>query len=132
MPGLKAKILVVDDSISMRMIVVSFLKKMGFTNIQEAEDGEIAMLMLREGQLSDEPFELVVSDWFMPNVTGLEFLKAVREDSLLSQTPFLMVTAEGEEKHVQLAVEAGVTDMIIKPFSIEQVHEKVKKILGLN
>lgn len=132
MAGLNSKILVVDDSISMRMIVVSFLKKMGFTNIHEAEDGEIGMLMLREGQLSDAPFELIVSDWFMPNMTGLDFFKAVRDDSILQKTPFLMVTAEGEEKHMLMAREAGVTDVIIKPFSIEQVHEKVKKILGVN
>ncbi len=132
MGGLSSKILVVDDSISMRMIVVSFLKKMGFTNIHEAEDGEIGMLMLREGELSDAPFELIVSDWFMPNMTGLDFLKAVRDDSILHRIPFLMVTAEGEEKHMLMAQEAGVTDVIIKPFSIEQVHEKVKKILGVN
>lgn len=132
MTGLSSKILVVDDSISMRMIVVSFLKKMGFTNLHEAEDGEIALLMLREGQLADEPFELIVSDWFMPNMTGLEFLKAVRDDSILHKTPFLMVTAEGEEKHMLLAQEAGVNEVIIKPFSIEQIHEKVKKILSMN
>ncbi len=132
MADLNSKILVVDDSISMRMIVVSFLKKMGFSNIHEAEDGEIGMLMLRDGQLADEPFVMIISDWFMPNMTGYEFLQAVRCDENLKNIPFLMVTAEGEEKHVDLAKNAGVTDIIIKPFSIEQVHQKVKNILGLN
>lgn len=132
MADLNSKILVVDDSISMRMIVVSFLKKMGFTNIHEAEDGEIGMLMLRDGQLADEPFVMIISDWFMPNMTGYEFLQAVRSDDNLKSIPFLMVTAEGEEKHVGLARDAGVTDIIIKPFSIEQVHQKVKNILSLN
>lgn len=129
---LHAKILVVDDSISMRMIVVSFLKKMGFTNLNEAEDGEVAMLMLKEGQLSDEPYQLIISDWFMPNMTGYDFLRSVRDDEVLKATPFLMVTAEGEDKHVKMAHEAGVTDIIIKPFSIEQIHEKVKNILTVN
>lgn len=132
MIDLNNKILVVDDSITMRMIIVNFLKKLGLTNIQEAEDGEIALLMLKHGALCDEPFVIVISDWFMPNMTGLELLKAIKNDESLKNIKFLMVTAEGEDKHVVLANEAGVNDIVIKPFSIEQVQEKVKKILDIN
>jgi len=132
MSEMNSKILVVDDSISMRMIVVSFLKKMGYSNIHEAEDGEIALLMLKDGLLGDDPFQIVISDWFMPNMTGHELLEAVRKDEQLKNMPFLLVTAEGEDKHVNMAKESGVTDIIVKPFSIDQIHAKVKMILNNN
>ncbi len=128
----QTKILVVDDSIAMRVIVTGFLKKMGLNNITEVEDGEIALLTLRDAELADEPFELIISDWFMPNMTGIELLKQVKADPNLQKIPFLMVTAEGEQKYVEMARKAQVADFIVKPFSLAEVEEKVKKILAVN
>ena len=117
------KILVVDDFSTMRRIVKNLLKQLGYENIDEAEDGEQALAKLRANR-----FQFVVSDWNMPNMTGIELLKNVRNDPELKSLPFLMVTAEAEKEKVVEAIKAGVNNYIIKPFTAEILKEKMDKI----
>jgi two-component system chemotaxis response regulator CheY len=118
------KILVVDDFATMRKVIRNLLKQVGYENIVEAEDGVIALKTLKSQKI-----DLVVSDWNMPNMTGLELLKAVRSDEELKATPFLMVTAEALQDNVIAAVKAGVSNYIVKPFTAEVLNDKITKIL---
>lgn len=118
------KILVVDDFATMRKVVRNLLKQVGYENIIEAEDGVMALKALKSQKI-----DFVISDWNMPNMTGLELLKAVRADEDLKKTPFLMVTAEALQDNVITAVKAGVSNYIVKPFTAEVLNEKIKKIL---
>ncbi|MCX5854688.1 MAG: chemotaxis response regulator CheY [Deltaproteobacteria bacterium] len=118
------KILVVDDFATMRKVIRNLLKQVGYENIAEAEDGVTALKALKSQKV-----DLIVSDWNMPNMTGLELLKEVRADEELKQTPFLMVTAEALQDNVIAAVKAGVSNYIVKPFTAETLNEKIKKIL---
>lgn len=117
------KVLVVDDFATMRRIVKGVLKQLGFNDIIEAEDGDLALK-----ELHKENVGLIVSDWNMPNMTGLDLLKAVRADAKLKNTPFLMVTAEGQKENVVQAVQAGVSNYIVKPFTPETFSAKLEKI----
>ncbi len=117
------KVLVVDDSSVMRQIIKKNLKELGFNDISDAEDG-IAGLK----KLGESPFDLVVSDWNMPKMTGIEFLKEVRKDSGLKGTAFIMVTSEADKSKIVEAVEAGVSQYIVKPFNANQLEEKIKSI----
>lgn len=119
------KILVVDDFSTMRRIVKNVLKQLGYTNIEEAENGEQALGMLQGGG-----FEFVVSDWNMPVMDGLQLLTSVRGDPSIKDTPFLMVTAEAEKDKVVAAVKAGVNNYIVKPFTTETMKEKLDKIFA--
>jgi two-component system, chemotaxis family, chemotaxis protein CheY len=119
------KVLVVDDFATMRRIVKGVLRQLGFSNIIEAEDGNAAM-----GELKKEKIGLIVSDWNMPNMSGLDLLKAVRGDTDLKSIPFLMVTAEGQKENVIEAVKAGVSNYIVKPFTPETFGEKLKKVFA--
>jgi len=118
------KIMVVDDLATMRKVIRNLLKQVGYENIVEAEDGVIALKTLKSQKI-----DFVVSDWNMPNMTGLELLKAVRSDEDLKSTPFLMVTAEALQDNVIAAVKAGVSNYIIKPFTAETLNDKITKIL---
>ena len=118
------KILVVDDFATMRKVIRNLLKQVGYENIVEAEDGVTALRVLKSQKV-----DLIVSDWNMPNMTGLELLKAVRADEDLKSTPFLMVTAEALQDNVIAAVKAGVSNYIVKPFTAEVLNDKIKKIL---
>ena len=118
------KILVVDDFATMRKVIKNLLKQVGYENIVEAEDGVLALRVLKSQKI-----DLVISDWNMPNMTGLELLKAVRGDEDLKTTPFLMVTAEALQDNVIAAVKAGVSNYIVKPFTAEVLNEKIIKIL---
>ncbi|MFI5303789.1 MAG: chemotaxis response regulator CheY [Nitrospiria bacterium] len=122
---LKIKILIVDDMSTMRRIVKNALKQIGFSNIEEAEDGTTALSKLRA-----EPFNFVVSDWNMPNMTGLDLLKTIRSDEALKGLPVLMVTAEAKQENIVEAVQAGVSNYIVKPFTAETLKEKIDKIFG--
>ncbi len=119
------KILVVDDFATMRRIVKNVLKQIGFTNITEADDGVTAL-----EQLKSSSFDLIVSDWNMPKMTGLELLKTVRGMDEYKSIPFLMVTAEAQKQNVVEAVQAGVSNYVVKPFTADQLTEKLEKILG--
>ena len=118
------KILIVDDFATMRKVVRNLLKQTGFENVVEAEDGVSAMRALKSQKV-----DFVISDWNMPNMSGLELLKAVRADEELKQTPFLMVTAEALQDNVVAAVKAGVSNYIVKPFTAEVLNEKIQKIM---
>jgi two-component system chemotaxis response regulator CheY len=122
---LNINVLVVDDFASMRRIVKGVLKQIGFTKIIEAEDGADAL-----GVLKREAIDLVLADWNMPRMTGIELLKAVRDDESLKDAPFIMVTAEGQKDNVVEAVQAGVSNYIMKPFTPQTLEEKVKKVLN--
>jgi len=119
----KIKVLVVDDFPTMRRIVKNLLKQLGFENIDEAENGEDALRKLKSGD-----YGLVVSDWNMPVMEGLDLLKHIRNDPQLKDIPFLMVTAEAEKEKVIEAIKAGVDNYIVKPFTGEVLKEKLEKI----
>lgn len=123
MPDLKMKILVVDDFSTMRRIVKNLLRQLGFENIEEAEDGAQAFSKLKGGG-----YGFMVSDWNMPNMDGLELLKKVRNDPELKDLPILMVTAEAEKDKVITAIQAGVNNYIVKPFTGEILKEKMDKV----
>jgi len=117
------KILVVDDMSTMRRIVKNIMKQLGFANVEEAENGEEALIKLRA-----ESFGFIISDWNMPIMTGIELLRAVRADDKLKAIPLLMVTAEAQKENLIEAIQAGVSNYIVKPFTAEVLQEKMNKI----
>lgn len=119
------KFLVVDDFSTMRRIVRNLLKELGFANVQEAEDGVDALNKLR-----GEKFDFVVSDWNMPNMTGIELLRAIRADASLKHLPVLMVTAEAKKENIIEAAQAGASGYVVKPFTAATLDEKLKKIFA--
>jgi two-component system chemotaxis response regulator CheY len=122
------KILVVDDMSTMRKIIKNMLGQIGFTNITEADDGATAWPMIENAIKEGSPYEFIVSDWNMPQMSGLDLLKRVRDTAGLEKLPFLMITAEAEQGNVVIAVKAGVSNFIVKPFSPAVLKEKIDKI----
>lgn len=120
----RMKFLVVDDFSTMRRIVRNLLKELGFVNVQEAEDGAQALSMLR---ISGD-FDFVVTDWNMPNMTGIELLKAIRSDPSLKHLPVLMVTAEAKRENIIEAAQSGASGYVVKPFTAGTLDEKLRKI----
>jgi two-component system, chemotaxis family, chemotaxis protein CheY len=118
------KFLVVDDFSTMRRIVKNLLQELGYANVQEADDGSTALPMLRSGD-----FDFVITDWNMPQLPGLDLLKAVRADPKLKHLPVLMVTAEAKREQIVEAAQAGVSGYVIKPFTAQTLGEKLTKIL---
>ncbi len=118
------KVLIVDDFATMRRILKNILKQLGFKNILEADDGTTALEVLEK-----QDIDLIISDWNMPKMTGLDLLKRVRADKKYSKHPFLMVTAEAQKQNVIEAVQAGVSNYVVKPFTAEAISEKLKKII---
>ena len=117
------KILVVDDFSTMRRIIKNLLKELGFTNIEEADDGQTALPLLKQGN-----FDFLVTDWNMPGMTGIDLLRAVRSDPGLASLPVLMVTAEAKREQIVLAAQEGVNGYIVKPFNGATLKEKIDKI----
>ncbi|MCK7458073.1 chemotaxis response regulator CheY [Idiomarina aminovorans] len=117
------KILVVDDFSTMRRIIKNLLRDLGFTNIQEADDGNTALPMLQNGD-----FDFVVTDWNMPGMQGIDLLKEIRKDDNLAHLPILMVTAEAKREQIIMAAQAGVNGYIVKPFTAVTLKEKLDKI----
>lgn len=117
------KFLVVDDFSTMRRIVRNLLKELGYTNVDEAEDGAIAL-----GKLKGGGFEFVVSDWNMPNMDGLTLLQNIRADAELKHLPVLMVTAEAKKENIIAAAQAGANGYVVKPFTAATLDEKLSKI----
>lgn len=117
------KFLVVDDFSTMRRIVRNLLKELGFQNVDEAEDGVVALSKLRGSQ-----FDFVVSDWSMPHMTGIDLLKEIRADDNLKHLPVLMVTAEAKKENIVSAAQAGANGYIVKPFTAVTLEEKLNKI----
>ncbi|MBN2233022.1 MAG: chemotaxis response regulator CheY [Deltaproteobacteria bacterium] len=119
------KILIVDDFSTMRRIIKNILRQLGFNNVHEADDGATAW-----PKIQAEPFDLIITDWNMPKMSGLELLKAIRNDDNLKDMPVLMVTAEALKENIIEAVKAGVSNYIVKPFTAETMQEKLTKIFG--
>jgi two-component system chemotaxis response regulator CheY len=117
------KFLVVDDFATMRRIIRNLLKELGFSNVDEAEDGVNALAKLRS-----ERFDFVVSDWNMPNMTGIDLLRNIRADEQLKGLPVLMVTAEAKKENIIAAAQAGASGYVVKPFTAATLDEKLKKI----
>lgn len=128
---LSTRVLVVDDMMTMRKLVQKACKDIGFTDFTEASDGAIGWQKIQE---ANPPIGLIISDWNMPNSTGLDLLKRVRSDSKMAKTPFILVTAEAEQHQILEAVKAGVNNYVTKPFTAEILKEKLeavhKKIVG--
>ena len=118
-------ILIVDDYKTMLRIIRNLLKQLGFDNVDEASDGATALQRLRE-----KDFGLVISDWNMEPMTGLQLLKEVRSDAKLAHIPFVMVTAESKTENVVAAKAAGVSNYIIKPFNADTLKKKIESVLG--
>ncbi len=121
----KMKILVVDDYKTMLRIIRNLLKQLGFNNVEEATDGSEALQKMR-----NTDFGLVISDWNMEPMTGLQFLREVRSDIKLKGTPFIMITAESKTDNVVAAKEAGVNNYIVKPFNAATLKDKLEGVLG--
>jgi len=119
----KMKFLVVDDFSTMRRIVRNLLKELGFTNVDEAEDGQIALQ-----KLNSLPFDFVVTDWNMPNKDGLTLLQNIRATPSLKHLPVLMITAEAKKENIIAAAQAGASGYIVKPFTAATLSEKLEKI----
>nr|WP_257215327.1 chemotaxis response regulator CheY [Pusillimonas noertemannii] len=117
------KILVVDDFPTMRRIIKNLLKDLGFENVDEAEDGVMGLEKLRNNN-----FDLVVSDWNMPNMDGLAMLKIIRSEPGLAKLPVLMVTAEAKKENIIAAAQAGASGYVVKPFTAAVLEEKLNKI----
>ena len=117
------KVLVVDDFSTMRRIVKNLLRDLGFTNIQEADDGSTALPMLQGGD-----FDFVVTDWNMPGMQGIDLLKAIRADAKLAHIPVLLITAEAKKEQIVMAAQAGVNGYIVKPFTAGTLKTKLDKI----
>ncbi len=117
------RILVVDDFSTMRRIVKNILKQLGFTNVVDADDGSTAWEILNKDKI-----DFIISDWNMPKMSGIELLRKVRASEEFADIPFLMVTAEGQQENVIEAVQAGVSNYIVKPFTPETFEQKIKKI----
>jgi two-component system chemotaxis response regulator CheY len=121
-PG-KIKFLVVDDFSTMRRIVRNLLKELGYTNVDEAEDGAVALQKLQGGG-----FDFIVTDWNMPNMDGLTLLQSVRADPNLKALPVLMITAEAKKENIIAAAQSGASGYIVKPFTAGTLNEKLVKI----
>jgi len=125
MPDTNMRILVVDDFSTMRRIVKNILKQLGYENVDEAENGAEAYDKIKTGE-----FAFVITDWNMPVMDGLGLLKKVRSDAQIKDTPILMVTAEAEKEKVVAAIQAGVNNYIVKPFTADTLKEKMARIFG--
>jgi two-component system chemotaxis response regulator CheY len=123
MAGPNTRFLVVDDFSTMRRIVRNLLKELGYTNVDEAEDGQMALSKLRS-----EQFNFVITDWNMPVMDGLTMLQNIRADSALSKMPVLMVTAEAKKENIIAAAQAGANGYVVKPFTAATLDEKLTKI----
>jgi two-component system chemotaxis response regulator CheY len=123
MPDPKMKFLVVDDFSTMRRIVRNLLKELGYSNVDEAEDGQMALTKLK-----NEQFDFVISDWNMPVMSGLDMLKGIRAEPTLAKLPVLMVTAEAKKENIIAAAQAGASGYVVKPFTAATLDEKLGKI----
>ncbi|MCI4454388.1 MAG: chemotaxis response regulator CheY [Thermodesulfobacterium sp.] len=123
MPPKETRFLIVDDMSTMRKIIRTILAQLGYTNVDEAENGKEALAKLRTGN-----YQFVLMDWNMPEMDGLETLKAIRADEKLKDIPVIMVTAEAKKENVIAAIQAGANNYIVKPFTPEVLREKIEKV----
>jgi two-component system chemotaxis response regulator CheY len=122
---LKTRILIVDDMMTMRKLVAKACREIGFTDLTEASDGTEGWAAITA---ATPAFGLIISDWNMPNATGLDLLKRVRSDSRFGKTPFILVTAEAEQHQIVEAAKAGVSQYLVKPFTTELLRERIESV----
>ena len=125
LPDKNINILVVDDAPMIRRIIKNILKELGFKNIDEAEDGAVALQKLRSNK-----YDFVITDWNMPNLTGIELVQEIRKDPALKHIPIMMITAEAKKENIILALKSGVNNYIVKPFTPENVKAKIMQIFS--
>jgi two-component system, chemotaxis family, chemotaxis protein CheY len=116
------KVLVVDDFATMRKIIKNVLKQISIENVLEAENGKHALTVLK-----NDSVDLIISDWIMPEMTGIEFLKACKADETIKKIPFIMVTAEAQKDNIMEAIKSGVDNYIVKPFTPDKLREAIDK-----
>jgi two-component system chemotaxis response regulator CheY len=121
------RVLIVDDYHTMLRILRNLLRQLNLENVDEAQDGEAAF-----SKLQTQPHDLIISDWNMQPVTGLDLLKRVRADAKIKRIPFIMVTAESKTENVVAAKQAGVSNYIVKPFNSETLRAKIASVMGVN
>ena len=119
------KILIIDDMLTMRQVIRGSLHELGYTNLSEADDGSTAWPLINKAQEDGAPFQLVISDWNMPGLNGIDLLKKVRGVDALKALPFVFITAENQKERVVEAVQAGVNSYITKPFSAQTLQQKM-------
>lgn len=124
------KILLVDDFEMIRSLLKQALKQLGYTDLSEAVDGVDALDKINKAHESGQPFDLIFLDWNMPKMTGIEVVQKCKSDDKHKNLPFIMITAEREQKSVVTALKAGVSDYVIKPFSPRQLSSKIERILS--
>ncbi len=122
------KFLIVDDFATMRKVVKKVLVELGYSDILEAEDGKIALQLIQDAANNGAPFQCIVSDWNMPNMTGLELLKACKADPKLKEIPFMLVTAESEKEQIIEAAKSGVSEYVVKPFNAATLKDKLTRV----
>jgi len=123
MPDKNMKILIVDDFSTMRRIIRNILKQLEFTNVEEADDGDVAFEKLKEAD-----YDLLITDWNMPNMSGLDLLKEIRANEKLEDLKILLVSAEAEKENIIQAVQAGANEYVVKPFTADVLGQKINKI----
>lgn len=124
----ETKFLVVDDFATMRKIIKKVLGELGYTKIEEADDGKPALALLQKAHEDGVPFGFVISDWNMPGMTGIDLLKNCKEHEHLKNMPFILVTAESEQKNIIEAAKAGVSDYVVKPFNAQTLKAKLERV----
>ena len=125
MPDKNMKILIVDDFSTMRRIIRNILKQLKFINVEEAVDGNVAFEKLKEAD-----YDLLITDWNMPNMTGLDLLKEIRANEKLKDLKVLLVTAEAEKENIIQAAQAGANEYVVKPFTADVLGQKINKIFA--
>ena len=125
---LDTKFLVVDDFATMRKIIKKVLNELGYTNVEESDDGKNALPMIHAAHDAGKPFQFVISDWNMPGMQGIDLLKACKADPRFKTMPFMLVTAESEQKHILEAAKAGVSDYVVKPFNSATLKAKMERV----
>ncbi len=124
------KFLIVDDFATMRKIIKKVLTELGYTNVEEADDGKTALPMIQAAHDAGKPYEFIISDWNMPGMQGIDLLKACKADPRFKTTPFMLVTAESEQKHILEAAKAGVSDYVVKPFNSQTLKGKMERVFA--
>lgn len=127
---LDTKFLVVDDFATMRKIIKKVLNELGYTKIEEADDGKTALPLIQQAHEAGQPFQFVISDWNMPGMQGIDLLKACKADPRFKNMPFMLVTAESEQKHILEAAKAGVSDYVVKPFNSATLKAKMERVFA--
>lgn len=122
------KFLVIDDFATMRKIIRKILTELGYTHVEEADDGATALPLIQAAHESGQPFQFIISDWNMPKMLGIDLLRSCKADPRFTKVPFMLVTAESEQKQILEAAKAGVSDYIVKPFNAATLKAKLEKV----